>query len=89
MYKIELSKTAYKFLAGAKLPKDVLDPVKNRIVALGAEPRPPGCMKMKGFKGAYYRVRQGDFRVVYEVDDSGKRVVIVYVGNRRDVYKRI
>ena len=89
MYNIELSNTAYKFLSGRKLPKDILDSIKSAVLGLGNDPKPPGCLKMKGFDGAYYRVRQGDFRVVYEVKDREKTVVIVYIGNRKDVYGRI
>jgi mRNA interferase RelE/StbE len=89
MYKIELSNTAYKFLNKSKLPGDTMDSIKETIISLGDDPRPPGCLKMKGFDGAYYRVRKGDFRVVYEVKDKEKVVVIVHVGNRRDVYKRM
>jgi len=89
MYNIELSNTAYKFLSSKKLPQDTLDSIRDTIVDLGNDPRPPGCLKMKGFDCAYYRVRQGDYRVVYEVKDRDKKVVVVYIGNRRDVYKRM
>jgi mRNA interferase RelE/StbE len=83
MYKIELSNTAYKFLNKSKLPKNIMVSIKDAIGSLGDETRPPGCLKMKGFDGAYYRIRQGDFRVVYE--DKGKTVVIVFIGNRRNI----
>ena len=89
MYDIELSNTAYKFLNKSKLQKDILDSIEATILGLGDDPRPPGCLKMKGFNGAYYRVRQGDFRVVYEEKDREKIVVIVFIGNPGDVYRRL
>ena len=59
--------------------------IARRINALGAEPRPSGCEKLSG--QARYRIRQGDYRVVYEVDDQRRIVTIVKVGHRRDVYR--
>jgi mRNA interferase RelE/StbE len=89
MYNIELSNSSYKFLKSTKLPETIMNRIKEVITGLGDEPRPPGCIKMKGFDNSYYRVRQGDFRVVYEVIDRKKTVVIVHIGNRRDVYNRM
>jgi len=59
--------------------------ITRRINALGDEPRPSACEKLSG--QARYRVRQGDHRVVYEVDDKRRIVTIVKVGHRRDVYR--
>lgn len=59
--------------------------IARRINALGDEPRPSGCEKLSG--QPRYRVRQGDYRVVYEVDDQRRIVTIVKVGHRRDVYR--
>jgi mRNA interferase RelE/StbE len=89
MYKLELSATAYRILKSGKLqPKDNAA-VKNRILSLQNDPRSPGCGKLKGFDKNYYRVRQGNYRVVYEIKDTEKIVVIVYVGHRRDVYRKL
>lgn len=57
----------------------------TRIEALAAEPRPPRCEKLSDQE--YYRVRQGDYRVVYSVDDRTSTVLVVKVGHRRDVYR--
>ena len=56
-----------------------------RIQALATEPRPPGIEKLSGAEK--YRVRQGDFRVLYTIDDSTRSVLIVKIGHRRDVYR--
>lgn len=58
----------------------------RRIQALAEDPRPPGCEKLSGSKDLY-RVRQGRYRVVYEVDDPSLAVTVVKIGHRRDVYR--
>jgi mRNA interferase RelE/StbE len=56
-----------------------------RIHALAATPRPPGCEKLSGAEK--YRVRQGNYRVLYTVDDEVEEVVVVKIGHRKDVYR--
>lgn len=58
------------------------------ILALAATPRPTGAKKLRGSRGLY-RIRVGDYRVVYEVSDNPAVVTIAYVGHRRDVYQRM
>jgi mRNA interferase RelE/StbE len=57
-----------------------------RIEALADNPRPRGCEKLAGFDDRF-RLRQGDFRVVYSVDDRGHTIVVVKIGHRREVYR--
>lgn len=57
----------------------------RRIDSLAEDPRPPGCEKLTGRSA--YRVRQGEYRIVYTVDDAGQAVVVVKIGHRRDVYR--
>ena len=61
----------------------------RRIVAkiqeLGEEPRPRGCEKLTGHDR--FRLRQGDYRILFEVDDDASTVTIVKIGHRRDVYR--
>ena len=57
-----------------------------RIEALAGDPRPPGCEKLAGHSDRY-RVRQGNYRVVYSVDDAQCVVLVVKVGHRREVYR--
>ena len=59
--------------------------VSIRIEALASEPRPHGGEKLSGQE--HYRVRQGDYRVVYGIDDAAQTVLIVKIGHRRDVYR--
>ena len=70
----------------AKLPIDVRQAVADAISALAHEPRPPGVKKLSGSKGSY-RIRVGDYRVLYTIADRVLTVVAVKVGNRRDVYR--
>lgn len=60
--------------------------VVRRIDSLAGNPRPPGSEKMAG-KGKEYRVRAGDYRVIYTVDDEAKMVTVEKVGHRGDVYR--
>jgi mRNA interferase RelE/StbE len=64
--------------------------VKNRIlsvaIALAENPRPPGCIKIKGEENRW-RVRVGDWRIGYAIDDQTRTVTIVAVGHRREFYK--
>lgn len=59
--------------------------VRGAIALLASEPRPPGSRKQSG-RGAY-RVRVGDYRIMYTIDDPKRIVVLVLVGLRRDVYR--
>jgi mRNA interferase RelE/StbE len=58
----------------------------QRIRALAAEPRPAGCEKLSGQER--YRIRQGIYRIIYEIEDQSLIVLVVKVGHRREVYKR-
>lgn len=60
--------------------------VVAKIQALAQDPRPPGCEKLTGAEK--YRLRQGDYRILYEIVDRDLIVTVVKVGNRRDVYYR-
>ena len=67
-------------------PKKVRRQIVTRIQTLATNPRPPGCEKLAG-AGDRYRVRQGAYRIVYEVRDEELVVVLVKVGHRSTVYK--
>ncbi|HEX5066860.1 MAG TPA: type II toxin-antitoxin system RelE/ParE family toxin [Myxococcota bacterium] len=60
--------------------------VVRRIEGLAEVPRPSGCEKLRGSDDRY-RIRQGRYRVIYEVDDLAKVVTVVKLGHRRDVYR--
>jgi mRNA interferase RelE/StbE len=59
--------------------------IDRKILALADQPRPPGCKKLKGYKDQW-RIRVGDWRVVYIIDDAAKRVSIARVAHRKEVY---
>lgn len=67
------------------IPKRDLARILERISALAEGPRPAGCEKLTG--GERYRVRQGDYRIVYSIEDDRLEVWVVKVGHRRDVYR--
>jgi len=70
----------------SRLPREVLRRVDKAIVMLGQTPRPSGCKKLSG-QSSLYRVRVGDWRIVYEIDDARQRIAIRIVANRREVYR--
>lgn len=57
----------------------------TKIKALGSNPRPPGCEKLSGLDR--YRIRQGNYRVLYEIQGEVLIVLVVKVGHRKDVYR--
>ncbi len=69
------------------LTDDALGRVLKKITALGNVPRPAGCKKLKGYKDLW-RVRVGDWRVVYIIDDARRLVSITRIAHRREVYER-
>ena len=68
------------------LPKEDLRRVVDRIRALAATPRPHGNEKLSGQER--YRIRKGDYRIVYAIDDEARLVEIVKIGHRREVYRK-
>jgi mRNA interferase RelE/StbE len=79
-YSLFLKRSAAKELEAlaAKDRRRIVD----RIQALGAEPRPAGVEKLSGAEK--YRVREGDYRILYAIDDAAHTVVVVKIGHRRD-----
>jgi mRNA interferase RelE/StbE len=60
--------------------------IVRRIQSLATKPRPPGCEKLAGHS-ALFRVRQGEYRVIYTVDDVHHIIEVIKVGHRREVYR--
>jgi mRNA interferase RelE/StbE len=86
-YRVLIKPSARKELLAVPTKKDRQRLVR-RIELLGEDPRPPGCQKLTG--GAdRYRVRQGQYRIVYEIRDDELVVLVVKLGNRRDVYRAL
>jgi mRNA interferase RelE/StbE len=85
-YRIELGRKARKFLVS--LPDKTLRArLKEAIDGLEGDARPPGCLKMKGEEGLY-RLRVGDYRIIYQIQDAVLLVLVVEIGNRREIYRR-
>jgi mRNA interferase RelE/StbE len=59
--------------------------IDRKILALAGDPRPAGCKKLRGYRD-HWRIRIGDWRVVYSIDDAAKRVSISRIAHRREVY---
>jgi mRNA interferase RelE/StbE len=82
-YKVEIKRSAAKELE--QLPPKDRARVVTRIQSLATDPRPPGAEKLSGQER--YRVRQGNYRILYEIHDDLVVVVVVKIGQRRDVYR--
>jgi len=68
-----------------KLPQSAFNRIRNRIRGLSEDPRPPGARKLRGRNG--WRLRVGDYRVLYDIDDAERTVIVLHIGHRRDVYR--
>jgi mRNA interferase RelE/StbE len=86
-YRVLIKPSARKELLTVPTKKDRQRLVR-RIELIGEEPRPTGCQKLTG-GGDRYRVRQGQYRIVYEIRDTQLIVLVVKLGHRRDVYRAL
>jgi mRNA interferase RelE/StbE len=84
-YRLYIKRSASKELEGVARKVD-RQRLAVRIHGLASDPRPTGCEKLAGYDDRY-RVRQGDYRVVYSVDDGEQSVTIFKIGHRREVYR--
>jgi len=82
-YEIFFKESVWKELK--KVPKADLKKILSRIEQLGDDPRPMGCEKLTDHE--LYRIRQGNYRIVYSVQDKELTVWVVKVGHRKDVYR--
>ena len=85
LYKIEFVKSAEK--AFLNLPAYEQQQIRKKVDALAHDPRPSGCKKLSGEDGLY-RIRSGDYRVIYMIEDRVLLVLVVKIGHRRDVYRK-
>jgi mRNA interferase RelE/StbE len=84
MYQIEFASRAEPDFR--KLPPDVQRRLDPAIQALAENPRPPGCVKLSG-EEFVWRIRVGDYRIVYQVRDESLLVLLLKVGHRREIYR--
>ena len=85
-YRIEVTPRARKDLKG--LPKRERQRVAEQIDILKADPRPTGCKKLKG-REDFYRIRVGNYRVVYQIENEVLLILIVRIGDRKEIYEII
>lgn len=82
-YTLSLQRRAQKELS--QLPPGAYEQVRDVIRALAHNPRPIGCQKLTARAG--WRIRVGDFRVIYEIDDKKETILVLHIGHRRDIYR--
>ena len=85
-YGIEWAASALRELR--KLDKQVGRRIALAVTALGTDPRPPGCRALTGRPAGVMRIRVGDHRVVYRVEDAKVLVTVVRVAHRREAYRK-
>lgn len=86
MYAVELKPQAVKFIAVQE--KTIQRQLIAHIEALAANPRPSGC-KLLYTEEKLYRIRSGNYRIIYQIQDKILLVVIVMVGDRKGIYRRL
>jgi mRNA interferase RelE/StbE len=85
MYQIVLKESARKELL--RIPKVAIGKIAHAIDGLEIEPRPLGVKKLKGSEEDLYRIRVGDYRIIYAISDTIRVVNIRKIGHRKDIYK--
>ena len=81
-YQVRITRTAQKQLD--KIPSQIATRLFDFILSLATNPRPPRCKKSKGRDG--FRIRKGDFRIIYDVIDNLLIVEVIAIGDRKDIY---
>ena len=81
-YKIQFKASARKSLK--KIPSTDRERILREIVSLGNNPHPNGSIKLTNYSA--YRIRQGDYRVIYTIQDHRLLIEIIQIGNHRDIY---
>jgi len=84
-FEVEMLKSAAREYE--RLPRREKQRIAEAIDALESDPYPPGAERLQGYPG--YRIRSGRFRVLYLVDDAARRITIVRIVARKDVYRRL
>ena len=84
-YQVDIAPAAQRDFK--RLPPETIRKVDTAILELEQTPRPPGCTKLEGSEDEY-RVRVGDYRILYVINDKAKLVTIARVRHRRDAYRK-
>lgn len=83
MYSVEITGRAERDLR--RLDRAVKNRIVESILVLASNPRPPGCLKVRG-EESLWRIRVGDWRIGYEIDDQKQEVVVIRIGHRSEFY---
>ena len=83
-YSVELKASARKELE--RLPTQLIERIFPKLESLAVEPRPVGCKKLKGGQGEW-RIRVGEYRVVYTIDDEQMLISVTRIRHRSEVYE--
>jgi len=84
-YKIFFRRSVLKDLE--KIPKKELRLIMKKIEKLAHDPRPQGCEKISGQER--FRIRQGNYRIIYSIQDDELTIWIVKIGHRREIYRKL
>jgi mRNA interferase RelE/StbE len=85
VYKIFFRRSVLKDLA--KIPKKELQRIIKKIEKLAHDPRPKGCEKISGQER--FRIRQGNYRIIYSIQDDELTIWVVKIGHRREIYRKL
>jgi mRNA interferase RelE/StbE len=85
VYKIFFRRSVLKDLA--KIPKNELQRIIKKIEKLTHDPRPKGCEKISGHDR--FRIRQGNYRIIYSIQDDELTIWVVKIGHRREIYRKL
>ena len=83
-FKVILPKSVQKELN--RLPDEIKNRILARLALLETNPRPPDVKKLKGRDA--WRIRAGDYRIIYEIHDQVLQIIVIAIGHRREVYRR-
>ena len=82
-YNLLILRRAQKALS--RLPQNDFNSLCDEIRSLSDNPHPHGSKKLTGRSG--WRIRKGDYRIIYKIDDSTKTITVLHIGKRKDVYR--
>jgi mRNA interferase RelE/StbE len=83
-YAVSIRRSAQKELES--IPSPFFEKIEESMLALGNSPRPTGCKMLKGAEKSW-RIRIGNYRLVYEIDDTARAITVIKIAHRSDVYR--
>ena len=82
-YTVQIERSAQKQLA--KISSPYFEAISEKILSLEKNPRPPGCKKLTGRQS--WRIRVGDYRIIYNISDHFLQIIVIDIGNRKEIYR--